>query len=105
MILIVFIGCKTLDNKTLIEVKIKNNTNYTLENILLFDSKYSNISPYNYSQYKKVNIDNGILYLDVNKEQFVMYIKNNLIDGKNYTYSVDSLNFKNRLIYYKIVID
>lgn len=87
-----------------INIRIKNNTTYSIENILLFNTKFKSLKPNTTGKYLNITPEtiknNAIFSLDSNGKTFNMYISNVLIYNK-YTYEIDSLNFKNRYIFFK----
>lgn len=106
LLLFVFItSCgNSLKNNNFIKISIYNNTQENITNIMLYGNKFKNLKPSEISNYTLISIDNiknnAIFTLDSQGKTFNMYI-DNTPSKKSYTFQIDSLNIKNRYIYFK----
>ncbi len=109
LILLLFVfttSCgNSLKNNNFIKISIYNNTQENITNIMLYGNKFKNLKPSEKSNFIIISQDyiknNAIFTLDSQGKTFNMYIDNTL-SKKSYTFQIDSLNIKNRFIYYNI---
>lgn len=101
---IFFSSCKTIKKNDSVEVCLLNNSEYKITNILLYDTKYTSLLPNNknvecnnISRDKILN--NSLLQLISKNKNFAFYIDNDIRSDYR-LYKIDSLNFKNRFIYF-----
>ena len=115
IILLLIFSCSK-SNEDIFLVKVLNNTNFKMDSLIVKplngknDIYYGLINPHNYSDYKTINdfeyqLD---IYLTINNQQY-SYESNPILELPflqlkygNYSISIDSVNFSQRTITYKI---
>ena len=85
-----------------IEISIINNTKFTIEELNVYSQKFKSLKPKDTTTYKSFVFDglsnNSIINLKAVNKQFILYIPPPKY--AKYTIIFDSLNIKNRVIYY-----
>ncbi|AOW20094.1 hypothetical protein LPB138_05095 [Urechidicola croceus] len=93
----------TIINQVNSQVKIINNTNFSLKNINIYSTSFKSLNPKDSTDFKKFNYqeysNNSFIQLKSRDTLFFISISPPE-QNKKITLSIDSLNFKNRIIYY-----
>lgn len=92
----------SFQNQYIIEFKIKNNTEFIINDLNVYSQKFKKLKSKESTCYRKINFDelthNSTISLTVKEKQFIIYT-NQPIKGKSML-SIDSLDVENRIIYY-----
>lgn len=88
-----------------IEFNVKNNTEFIINNLNVYSQKFKKLNTNDFTDYKKLMYDelthNSTISLMVNKNQFIIYMTQPIKEKS--TVSIDSLDVKNRIIYYTVL--
>ncbi len=88
-----------------IEINIINNTTFTIDDLNVYSQKFKSLKPKDTTIYKSFVFDeltnNSMINLKADNKQLILYIPPPKY--AKYTIVLDSLNIKNRVIYYSIL--
>ncbi|WP_157941229.1 MULTISPECIES: hypothetical protein [Arenibacter] len=107
----IFIFCESksvLDEQNETKIRVVNNSVHELESVSLFSVRFNNLAPGDTTAYQVLDFDESkddpMLYcmVDINNLSLFLEIPKN---GRNYTYSIDSLDLVSKRIYFERFID
>ncbi|MEQ8218003.1 MAG: hypothetical protein RH981_07200 [Arenibacter sp.] len=107
-ILIFCDGKSVIDEQNETKIRVVNNSVYEIKSVSLFSVRFNNLAPSDTSAYQVLHFDESkddpMLYcmVDINNLSLFLEIPE---DGRNYTYSIDSLDLVSKRIYSKRFID
>lgn len=110
-IIILFISCNSIKNKSLnsqiSEVKLINNSSYTLDNISIFSTKFGSLKSNYSTNYKnilfKVDSTNSTISLKSNGKLFTTYIQ--FYKNKKVIYYIDSIVIDKQFMLIRDVVE
>jgi hypothetical protein len=105
--LLVFCCCsKAMNEQQETKIRIVNQSQYKVSNISLFSIPFEYLNPQDTSEFKILNFkeleDAPMIYGTVNGINFARYLEIAPLK-RNYTYSIDSIQFENRIIYVSLM--
>jgi len=107
----IFIFCESksvLDEQKETKIRVVNNSGHELNNLSIFSVKFNNLLSGDTTAYQILDFDESkddpMIYCTVDLNNLSLFVAKPE-NGKNYTYSIDSLDLVNKRIYFGLLID
>lgn len=99
-------GQKNFVEQEITQIRLINNSNFKITNILAFSISFSDLNPRDSTEYRTLKYDflkdDPLLYIKVRNENLSLYLKIPDYPSK-YTYNIDSIQLEKKVIYVSLL--